>query len=212
MSGDPRSIVADGYDAIAERYLEWTAEQNGPGREYALAQISAHVAPGSRILDLGCGAGVPMTRTLAATYAVHGVDGSARQIDLARKLVPSASFERADFTSLELPDESYDAVVASFSLTHVPRELLPDLLVRIKSWLRPDGVLVAAFGVHDEAGVVEDDWLGAPMFFSHFDAETNKRLVADAGFDVLESRIVTEPEDGQPAEFLWITARPHATR
>jgi SAM-dependent methyltransferase len=210
LNEDPRSIVADGYDAIAERYLEWTGDQNGPGREHALAQLAAHVTPGSRILDLGCGAGVPITRTLAATYTVHGVDVSPRQIELARTLVPSATFECADFATLALPDASYDAVVASFSLTHVPRELLPELLGRIEGWLRPDGVFVAAFGVRDEPGVVEDDWLGAPMFFSHFDAATNNQLVADAGFDILESRIIAEPEDGQPAEFLWITARPDA--
>jgi hypothetical protein len=48
------------------------------------------------------------------------------------------------------------------------------------------------------------------MFFSHFDAATNEQLVVDAGFDVLKSRVVTEPAEGQPADFLWITARPKA--
>jgi len=48
------------------------------------------------------------------------------------------------------------------------------------------------------------------MFFSHFDAAMNEQLVVDSGFDVLKSRVVAEPEDGQPADFLWITALPKA--
>jgi SAM-dependent methyltransferase len=151
-----------------------------------------------------------MSRTLARTYHVHGVDISPRQIELARALVPDATFECADMTNLAIPDESCDAVVALFSLTHVEREDLPPLLAHIRGWLRPNGTLVAAFGTRDDPGTIEDDWLGAPMFFSHFDAATNEQLVVDAGFDVLKSRVVTEPEDGQPADFLWITARPKA--
>jgi cyclopropane fatty-acyl-phospholipid synthase-like methyltransferase len=211
VNDDPRRIVANGYDVIAERYLEWTGEALSPGREHALAQIGAHVAAGARVLDLGCGAGVPMTRELARTYAVHGVDISAHQIELARKLVPSATFECADFGELEVGDASYDAVVAFFSLTHLERDELPALLSRVRRWLTPRGVFVAAFGVSDDAGTVDEEWLGAPMFFSHFDAATNEQLVARTGFDILQSRIVTEPEDGHPADFLWITARPAAT-
>jgi len=159
---ESRRIVADGYDAIAERYLEWSGESSSPGREHALAEISALVPAGARILDLGCGAGVPMSKTLAERHRVHGVDISPRQIELARALVPDATFECADFTNLVIPDGSYDAVVASFSLTHVEREDLPPLLARICRWLRPNGTFIAAFGTRHDPGTIEDDWLARP--------------------------------------------------
>jgi hypothetical protein len=45
------------------------------------------------------------------------------------------------------------------------------------------------------------------MFFSHFDAGTNLRLVTESGFDVARQEVVAEDEDGEPASFLWVLAR-----
>ncbi len=100
---DPRRIVADGYDAIAERYLAWSGERPSPTRLTWLARALERIPAGSDVLDLGCGAGVPMTRALAVGRRVTGVDISARQIELARAAVPDARFIHADMTALELP-------------------------------------------------------------------------------------------------------------
>ena len=61
-------------------------------------------------------------------------------------------------------------------------------------------------GVRDEAGDVEKDWLGAPMYFSHYDAATNRRLVEEAGLRLLSANEETQEEDGQPVTFLWVVA------
>ncbi len=62
-------------------------------------------------------------------------------------------------------------------------------------------------GVHADPGTIEEDWLGAPMYFSHHDAATNRRLVERTGLTVSRAEIVSEDEDGQPVEFMWLTAR-----
>jgi hypothetical protein len=54
---------------------------------------------------------------------------------------------------------------------------------------------------------VEADWLGAPMYWSHFDSATNRRLVTAAGLDLVEARDETEDEDGTPVTFLGVVAR-----
>jgi 2-polyprenyl-3-methyl-5-hydroxy-6-metoxy-1,4-benzoquinol methylase len=54
-------------------------------------------ASGGRVLDLGCGAGIPVACDLTALgHAVVGVDGSAQQVVRARRDVPSAVFLEAD--------------------------------------------------------------------------------------------------------------------
>lgn len=148
-----------------------------------------------------------MTRRLAETAQVLGVDISAGQVARARRNVPDATFLEADMTSLELPDASFDAVVAFYSLTHVPRDELAGLLVRIRSWLRPGGVLIATMGVEDDPGTVEAAWLGVEMYFSHFSAPRNRRLVEKAGLVVEEAEVRAEPEDRHDARFLWVVAR-----
>ena len=209
---DPRRIVADGYDAIAERYFAWSDARPSTTRLTWLARALERIPAGSDVLDLGCGAGVPMTRALADGRRVTGVDISARQIELARAAVPDARFIHADMTALELPPASLDAVVAFYSLTHVPRADLPALLDAIHRWLRPGGVLVATMGAQDSPDDVEDDWLGAPMFFSHYGAKKNRALVRRAGFEIETAVVEEEPEDRHAALFLWVIAHKPAER
>lgn len=158
---------------------------------------------GARILDLGCGSGRPMTALLAQRYTVHGVDISSRQVRAARRNVPTATFEEADLVDFDAHDESFDGVVAFYSLTHVPRDSQEGLLRRVHRWLRPSGLLVASLGVSDDPGTIEDDWLGTQMFFSHFDARTNLELVAAAGYELHSATVIADPEDSGPTEFLW---------
>ncbi len=205
--GDPKRLVAAGYDAIAQRYLEWSALRPSAVRLHYLRRAIDLIAPGADVLELGCGAGIPMTRALAAERHVTGVDISATQIKLARQNVPAATFLQADMTALEFPPASYDAVVAFYSLTHVPRDEQPELLSRIRGWLQPGGVFIASMGADASPDEVEEDWLGVPMFFSHFGARRNRRLVEDTGLIVEEARIRVEPEDRHDARFLWIVAR-----
>lgn len=205
MVDDPKRLVAEGYDKIARRYLEWCGPS--PARMRYLHKMLELLPPGSNILELGCGAGVPCTRMLAERYHVTGVDSSAAQISLAREHVPGATFFHADMTMLAIPPEAFDAVVAFYSLIHIPRSEHARLLCRIASWLRPGGWLLATMGTENTPGVIEADWLGAPMYWSSYDAETNRELVRHTGFTPLESEVLTDEEDGEPTPFLWMLAR-----
>jgi cyclopropane fatty-acyl-phospholipid synthase-like methyltransferase len=206
-AGSPQSVVAAGYDRIAERYLAWSGLRPSAARLRALAMADAEIPPGADVLELGCGAGRPMTATLAAGRTLTGVDISSSQLALARVNVPSATFVQADLTTLDWPAASFDAVVAFYVLTHVPREAHADLLARIRRWLRPGGVFLASFGVEDDPGGVEPDWLGVDMYFSHFSARVNRRLVAAAGLKIERAEVIAEPEDRFDARFLWVLAR-----
>ena len=203
---DPKSLVARGYDQIALRYAAWMIAGN-PAMRF-VRELDARLPDGAAVLELGCGRGVPVGRELAKRHRVTGVDISAAQIELARHHVPEASFIHADYTELDVAPSSLDAVVAILTLTHVPRDEHAALLVRIAGWLREGGFLLCSLGAGDTPGSVEEDWLGAPMFFSHFDADTNRRLVHDAGFDLLVDEVVPMHEEGHgESRFLWVLAQ-----
>lgn len=205
--GSPQAIVAAGYDRIAERYLAWSGDRPSAARRRALAWADAAIPAGADVLELGCGAGRPMTEALAVGRNVTGVDISSAQLALARANVPRATFLQADLTTLDWPPEAFDAVVAFYVLTHVPREEHAALLARIRRWLRPGGVFLASFGVEDDPGGIEADWLGVDMYFSQFSARVNRRLVAEAGLEIERADVLPEPGDRFGARFLWILAR-----
>ena len=204
---DPRvQIVADGYDEIGETFSEWKSRIVGDPRAAWRGELVSRLPQGARVLDLGCGDGIPDTRLLAERFRVTGVDVSPEQVRRATAAVPSAEFVCADFTELELPQGSFDGVAAFYSFNHVPRDLLAPLFRSIRGWLVQGGLLVTALGTSNEEGWI-GEWLGTRMFFSSYPPLTNSRLVEEAGFELLRDEVVDFLEPEGEAVFQWILAR-----
>ena len=203
MASDKQRIVATGYDNVADAYLERfgvsTVRQKWLGR-----LIDALPATGGRVLDLGCGAGVPVARDLASLgHIVVGVDGSPQQVVRARQNVPQATFVEADMCTVTFDAGSFHAVGAFYSITHVPTVQQGPLLIRIASWLKPGGTLVASFGT-GIAGEWTGEWLGTTMFFGHVGETETLRLLTDAGVLIRHSSV--EKQDNEEAAFMWVEA------
>jgi hypothetical protein len=62
-------------------------------------------------------------------------------------------------------------------------------------------------GSADNPDGIDEDWLGAPMFFSHFDGDRNGALVREAGFEIVSAEDERELEYGVPVSFRWVVAR-----
>lgn len=193
---DPKDLVRRGYDAVSLRY----DQAYGAETKYAalLDDLRRRIPAGGTVLDLGCGSGVPVARTLAAAgFRVTGVDISEVQIRRARERVPRAEFLHADITAVSFPAASCEAVVSFFALIHVPLAEQPPLLRKIAGWLRPGGCFVATMGHHEWTGT-EENWLGggAPMWWSHADAATNRAWIEQAGLLVEREELVPEGDGG----------------
>ena len=204
---DPKKIVADGYDRIGGWYAEHGVEHGAEVREKYTLLLIGTLPEGDKVLDLGCGAGVPTAQRLAQRFQVTRVDISAGQVSRARLNVPDARFILADMTELDLPPESFDGVAAFFSIIHVPRHQHPRLFQDVSGWLKPGGMFVAGLGAGPLDAGVEEDWHGAPMFWSSFGSDTNKRLIEEAGLVLASAEEVTIEEDAEPVTFLWVVAR-----
>jgi len=202
---EAQDIVRRGYDAIGARYRDWAATVESPAERY-LSELDARLVDGARVLDLGCGPGAPAA-VLARRHELTCVDLSEAQLELARQAAPGATFVHADMAALDLTPESFDAVVALFSILHLAARDQPALLTRIVAWLRPGGLFLATLGIAENTGVLDLDWLGAPMYSSSLGASRYVELLAEAGLDVLEANAETQEEHGRPVAFLWVLAR-----
>lgn len=204
---DPRTqIVADGYDAIGETFAAWRERAVGDPRREWEDELVSRLEPGARVLELGCGGGAPETRRLTQRFAVTGVDISPRQVERARASIPEAEFVCADFTELELPAGSFDAVCSFYVFNHIPRDLLAPLLGRIHGWLAPGGWLLTAFGQTDNPGWT-GEWLGAETFFASFPPEVNSPLVREAGFRIERDEVVEWETPEGTDRFQWVLAQ-----
>lgn len=206
MTDERGAIVRDGYDAIAGCYLDWSRSIVGDPSPRFLARLATVVPPGGRVLDLGCGAGIPSTAFLAERFEVVGVDLSAEQLRRARANVPGATFLQADVCEVDLAPRTFDAVSALYAISHVPRDRHGELFVRVARWLRPGGYILASLGATG-SGDWTGEWLGVPMFFSSHDADTNRDLLRAAGFTLVVDEIVSMREPEADVSFLWVVAR-----
>jgi cyclopropane fatty-acyl-phospholipid synthase-like methyltransferase len=202
---DHLQTVQAGYDELGAGFGEWGERIEGDPWEGFLEDLASRLPDGASVLDLGCGNGAK-TERLARRFEVVGVDISEEQLRLARAAAPGATFVQVDFAELDQPAESLDAVTAFYSIVHVPRDRHPALFARIERWLRPGGLFLASLSHLGGPGRTEE-WLGVEMFFSGFDAETNGRLVREAGFELLSDELVWMREPEGDAAFLWVLAR-----
>jgi len=126
---------------------------------------------------------------------VTGIDISPVQIERARRLVPIAQFACQDMTQVEFPRESFTAIVSFLAIIHVPVEEQPGIFRNLSRWLRPGGYLLATVGARAWTGR-EDNWHGAPMYWSHADRDTYLAWLREAAFDVLWTRFIPEGTSG----------------
>jgi len=109
----------------------------------------AQLRTGERVLDVGCGTGV-LTRLAAKVVGnegeVIGVDPSEEMIHVAKRCVAKehsmAVFQLGVIESLSFENESFDVVLSSMMLHHLPRELKTIGLGEIFRVLKPGGRLM----------------------------------------------------------------------
>ena len=201
---DGKQIVKAGYNAIAARYVTTRDELSEDVQ--LLDEIVQRLPRGAKILDAGCGAGVPVAKLLSQFFDVTGVDFAEKQIEMARQLVPQARFLVQDMADLAFPEGSFDAVCSYYAIIHVPREEHRKILQGFCRVLKPSGLMLLCTGANDIEEDLAEDYLGAPMYWSHYDAPTNLRMIAESGFDVLLAKEVAESTHPS-AKHLFVLAQ-----
>lgn len=157
------------------------------------------------MLEVGCGSGRTLTR-LAERFEVTGVELSQEQLHRAELRVPAALLVHADVCACEFPPGSFDAIAAFYVFGHIQRDRHGELYKQMATWLAPGSLFLASLAVLDDPGTVEE-WLGAPMFFSSWPAETNTQLLSNAGFELVLNETVAMREPEKEVAFQWVLAR-----
>jgi SAM-dependent methyltransferase len=191
---DQKRRVAHGYDQVSRAYRPDHYDYEGSDYKRVLDLALPGLSPHDHLVELGCGNGIPVTRALAERCRITGIDISAVQVARAHILVPNAGFARADMATLHFRPASLTAVVAFWSIIHVPLEDQPALLGRVLDWLRPGGLFLCSVGFTHWVGS-ETDWLdvpGATMHWSHVDSDTYRAWFREAGFLIEREDTLTD--------------------
>lgn len=198
---DFKETVRTGYNKIADRYLQERTRDSEDIR--LLDDLISRLPTGAKILDAGCGAGVPVTQILSKQFDVTGVDFSEAQIELAKKNVPDAKFVCQDMTELDFAENTFDAICSYYAIIHIPREEHQSLLVRFHKILKPGGYAMLCLGAESLFNDIEEDFLGTRMYWSHFDSDTYLEMLKQIGFSLIWSKRVAD-ESCEGAGHLFV--------
>jgi ubiquinone/menaquinone biosynthesis C-methylase UbiE len=183
---------AVGYDILAWLFMLGTGERALREKLADLAQLQ----PGELVLDAGCGTGtlaITAKRRVGPSGAVHGVDPSAEMIARATKKARKADLDVAFQTgvaeALPYPNETFDVVLSTLMLHHLPRAPRRAFAQEIGRVLKPGGrVLVVDFG----AGAPEQrrSLIGRIHLHGHVPLQEILGELTNAGLHVRESGAV----------------------
>jgi SAM-dependent methyltransferase len=175
------------FDRIGKLYDESFVERDDQVAEGAWL-IEQLTAP-ARVLDLGCGSGLPTAKQLVdAGIEVVGVDESATMLALAEEQAPGGRYLHRDLRDIADLGE-FDAAVAFFSLIMLPKADIPTLLGQVRGQLRGPKLLQIAMvlGDFDQLPIL---FLGAPAAVSAYPPDELAHVVEQAGFELVNLREV----------------------
>lgn len=192
-------VVRAGYDKLAELY---TTEREKFDNWAEVKAFTANLPNGARVLDAGSGTGMPVADFLIKSgFEVVGIDISSGMVETARKNVPKASFQQMDMTRLDFPPESFDGVISTYAVIHIPRELHAGIFRTFHSILKSGGVMLVS--VASWAWEEFADYMGVDMFWSHYDPDKSQSLITAAGFEIEFARDVEAGDE----KHHWVLGR-----
>jgi SAM-dependent methyltransferase len=176
------------FDLIGKRYDDSFSERDAQVAEGDW--LISRLTPPARVLDLGCGSGLPTARQLVdAGIEVVGVDESAVMLELSAQQAPGGHYVHRDMREIADLGE-FDAAVVFFALIMLPRRDIAPLLAQLRSQLRGPKLLALAMvlGDFDELPI---SFMGVPAAATAYPPDELAQLVERAGFEIID---VTEVE------------------
>lgn len=133
------------WDRVAERYAARPID-DVPAYEASLERVRAYLAPGDRVLEVGCGTGTTALRLAPGVAELTALDISGEMVRIARGKAEAegarnVSFARAGLEQARPEAAPFDAVLA-FNLLHLLDDL-PAALGRVRDLLRPGGLFIS---------------------------------------------------------------------
>lgn len=151
-----------------------------------------HIPDGGRILDVGCGSGRDSKAFIKDGFSVVAIDASREMCQKASEFlgqeVWQIRFEEMSF------EEEFDGVWACASLLHAGEKELPEVMSKVYTALKINGIFYASFKYGD--GVTQR----GERFFIDFTEKSIKPFLEEKGFEIIESGITTDVRPGRENE------------
>ncbi|MFB6208737.1 MAG: class I SAM-dependent methyltransferase [Candidatus Nanohaloarchaea archaeon] len=168
------------HDQLAEDYIEKFPEPSTHLEEFAEMMPEEGI-----VLDAGCGAGLDSNYLSSRGFEVVGVDLSDKMLEVAERNFPDIEFRKKDLRELDFEKNSFDGVVASFSLIYIPKDDIPGIIQEFAKILAERGLLFLGLqkGRSRETNV-EDPATEGEVFMNIMSEKEIQDILGKCGFSI----------------------------
>jgi len=172
------------YDLIADWYASERIGQSGIPETAALA---SSIPPGSRVLDIGCGNGIPITcALLRAGHSVIGIDSSSVMLERFRENCPETPVIRGAVQDCPFANRIFDAAVAWGVIFHLSRENQIQAIASVSRVLKLGAPFLFTSGDAEDFDGKEGVTNGVAFRYFSFSIENYRRILGDQGFTLID--------------------------
>ncbi|HSR67120.1 MAG TPA: class I SAM-dependent methyltransferase [Acidobacteriota bacterium] len=176
--------TANGYESFASDYMA-RRDQSRIGVA-TVRKWAGSLEPGTAILDLGCGHGVPVSRALLDDgFTIYGVDASPSLAEAFGKRCPEGQVVCEPVEKSSFFDRKFDAALASGLMFLLPAQAQRDLIAKVALALNPGGRFL--FSAPTEKGAWRDVLTGRESLSLGIEAYLT--AISDAGLSLLAQHV-----------------------
>lgn len=177
----------DYYNENAKSFIEGTVSVDFTQIQNLFLEF---LPEGARILDFGCGSGRDTKYFLDLGYQVDAVDGAIELCKAASEYT-GITVKHMYFQDLD-ETEKYDGIWACASILHAKKEELPDIIHKMSSAIKANGIIYVSFK------------------YGNFEGKRNGRYFTDMTENMMTALLAGIPE--LKVEKQWITGDVRAGR
>lgn len=195
------------FDLFSKDYLKIRESEFNNLTQLAFLENKLNPLQKKRILELGCGGGVPILKYFYDKSAeAWGIDFSGEMIKVAKKNLPEATFIHEDMVKSNLPTSYFDAIISFYSIFVLELNDQFKVFEKIFNALKVGGITY--FSLLSEAATKQKEFngllpfLGHQFFYAHTTPDKYKNKLENIGFN----NINLEERSIGPETCLWIYA------
>lgn len=184
------------YQATAKEFAQRVADLAPIG---SIEKFIKLLPSKAKIIDIGCGSGRDAKIFTNAEIDVLGIDFCSNLIEIAEAYAPLANFQLMDIETINLPSATFDGAWAACSLGHIPKNKILNVLNKIHILLKEHGYFYLALK-KGTGEILEKDLRYAgnhQKFWSFFEEDELKNYLENAGFKVLDFKMIEKEYDYQ---------------
>jgi len=210
MKKKSSSTIFSGLEKVYDEFADiFVASRERFDTKPILEEFLGYLPKNPRILDVGCGAGEPVAKFLIENGClVTGIDISERMLEIAKNLVPNATFQKQNIMQMSFSENSFEGVVSVYSMFHIPREKHQEVFLKFRQILTKDGMVLLTLATKEYTGFDEFDgeleFLDQKLPYSHDNPKVALKKLTNSGFEIVSDKLIT---NGRNDTFLWVIAR-----